>query len=157
MEMFISSLIQNILCSIVYDIGKKFILNEKKPLSEKQILDIIDPFREEFSCLLEKIAQVETDLDCIQKQNEAIFKLLLMIFDNQSNIAISYSNKGYLLDGDYSLDNLHSIVQLRIDGYAKSLSLEQPRNLGEAIWPLSREQKGALLNEIERNLYSEDI
>lgn len=156
MESF-SSIGINIISSIMYDIGKLFIKNNKKPMSEEQILEIIDTFHGDIACIFDKLNQIENSFICVRKQNEIIFKLLLLIFDNRSDVAISCSEHGYIIKGDYSLKNLNSITQGCLERYALSLPSAPPQSLSEAIWPIPHKIKGELLDELENNLYNEDF
>lgn len=156
MDLF-SSIGTNIISSIICDIGKLFIKNNKKPMTEEQILEIIETFRSEIECIFDKLNQIEKNFICVKMQNEIIFKLLLLIFDNRSDVTISCSEHGYIIDGDYSLNNLNSIAQGCIERYALSLPLAPPRSLSEAIWPIPHNLKGELLDELETNLYNEDF
>ena len=152
----LSSIGINILSTILYDIGKLFVTNNRKPLSEKQMLEIIDSFQNEIDCIFYKLNELEYELCCIKHQNEIIFKLLLMIFDNNSDITISYSEKGYLIEGNYTLSNLTSVAKGCLDRYTNSLPSAPPKNLSEAIWPIPQKLKGELLDEIENSIYHED-
>ncbi len=156
MELF-SSIGTNIISSIIYDIGRLFIKNNKKPMTEEQILEIIDTFHSDIECIFDKLNQIENSFICVRKQNEIIFKLLLLIFDNKSDITISCSEHGYLINGDYSLNNLNSIAQGCIERYELSLPSAPPQSLSEAIWPIPHKLKGELLDELENNLYNEDF
>lgn len=154
---FFSSIGTNIISSIVYDIGKLFIKNKKKPLSEEQILEIINTFHNDIECIFDKLNHIEKEFICVKKQNEIIFKLLLLIFDNRNDVTISCSEHGYIIDGNFSLNNLNSIAQGCLERYALSLPSAPPRSLGEAIWPIPHNLKGELLDELENNLYNEDF
>lgn len=156
MELF-SSIGTNIISSIIYDIGKLFIKNNKKPMSEEQILEIIDTFHSDIEYIFDKLNQIENSFICVRKQNEIIFKLLLLIFDNRSDVTISCSEHGYIIDGDYSLNNLNSIAQGCLERYVLSLPSAPPQSLSEAIWPIPHNLKGELLDELENNLYNEDF
>ena len=146
----------NVLSSIIYDCGKLFIKNNKRPLTEEQMLKIIASFQNEIECVFDRLSKIENNLEYIKNQNEIIFKLLLLVFDNNSDITISFSEKGYLIEGNYTLNNLNSIAQDCFNRYARSLPSTPPKNLSEAIWPIPHKLKGELLNEIENNLYCED-
>lgn len=152
-----SSIGINIISSIFYDIGKKFIQNNRKPMSEAQILEIINSFHSDFKCIFDKLNQIDNNFVCVRKQNEIIFKLLLLIFDNRSDIAISCSEHGYIINGNYSLNNLDSIAQGCLERYALSLPSAPPQSLSEAVWPIPNDLKGELLDELENNLYNENI
>lgn len=150
---FFSSLGINILSSIVYDIGKAFVNNKNKPLSEKQILDIIGSFQHDFDDIFNNFVNLENQMLCIQKQNEIILKLLLLVFNSHSNISFVNNDDGYLLLGNYSLNTLSNSANNHLSCYADSLPNTPPETLGEAIWPIPNELKGVLLDEIEENLY----
>lgn len=154
---FFSSIGINIISSIIYDIGKSFIANNQKPLSEEQILQIIDKFNCDIKCIFEKLNQIEDNINCVKNQNEIIFKLLLLIFDNNSDVTISSSKYGYIIDGDYTLNNLNSIAKECLERYAFSLPTAPPKSLSEAIWPIPHNLKGELLDELENNLYNEEF
>ena len=145
----------NILSAIMYDIGKFFVDSGKTPLTEQQVYEII----RSFECDLDKIFisqnEIEDRLDYIQKQNEAIFKLLLMVFDQNSLVRILYTPNGYQLEGEYTLNHLNDIATDCLNNYIDLLPQSPPKNLSEAVWPISTEIKGALLDEIERNLDDE--
>ena len=138
---FFSSIGTNIISSIIYDIGRLFIKNQKKPLCEEQILDIIDTFHSDIESVFDKLNHIEKELICVKKQNEIIFKLLLTIFDNRNDITISCSEHGYIIDGKFSLNNLNSVAQGCIERYALSLPTMPPRSLSEAIWPIPHNLK----------------
>lgn len=156
MKLF-SAIGANIISSIIYDVVKLFIKSNKKPMSEEQILEIIDGFHSDIECIFDKLNQIENSFIYVRKQNEIIFKLLLLIFDNRSDIKISYSEHGYVIGGDYSLNNLNSIALNCIERYELSLPSTPPQSLSEAIWPIPHKLKGDLLDEIETNLYNEDF
>lgn len=153
----LSSIGTNIISSIIYDIGKMFIKNNKKPMSEEQILEIIDTFHSDIERIFDKLNQIENSYICVRKQNEIIFKLLLLIFDNRSDVTISCSEHGYIIHGNYSLKNLSSIAQGCFERYTLSLPSVPPQSLSEAIWPIPQNLKGELLDELENNLYNENI
>lgn len=153
---FFSSIGTNILSSIIYDIGKGFITNRQKPMTEKQILEIIDNYHGEIECIFDRLNRIENSCINASKQNEAIFKLLLMVFDNRSNVTLSCSENGYVLDGNYTLNNLNSIAQKCLQRYTLSLPSVIPKSLSEAVWPIPNNLKGALLDELESNLYNDD-
>lgn len=152
-----SSIGINLLSSIIYDIVKSFIKNNRKPMSEEQILKIIGTFHSDIECIFDQLNQIESNFICVRKQNEIIFKLLLLVFDNRSDVTISCSKHGYIIDGDYSLKNLNSVAQGCLERYALSLPSAPPQSLSEAIWPIPHNLKGELLDELENNLYNEDI
>ena len=142
----------NVLSSIVYDMGKNFIDNEETPLTEQQMYEIINSFE----CELNKISisrnDIEDRLSYIQKQNEVILKLLLMIFDQNSRVRILYTLNGYQVEGEYTLNRLNDIATECLNSYIDLLPQTPPKNLSEAIWPIPNELKGVLLDEIEQIL-----
>ncbi len=149
----LSSIGINVISSIVYDIGKLFINNNKKALTEKQILEIISTFQDDINHIFERLDEIDKQVTCIQKQNEVVFKLLLLIFDNKSNISISYLDDGYVIDGNYNLNSLNTVAKNQLNHYAQSLPAASPKCLSDAIWPIPHSVKGDLLDEIENNLY----
>lgn len=153
----LSAISANIISSIIYDIGKIFLKNNKKPMSEEQILEIIDSFHGDIECIFDKLNIIENNFICVKKQNEIIFKLLLLIFDNKSDFAISCSESGYIIDGDYSLNNLNSIALNCLERYKLSLPSTHPQSLSEAIWPIPNKLKGELLDELENSIYNEGL
>lgn len=155
MEPF-SSICVNLLSSIVYDIGKSYIKNKKKPLTEEQMMEIISTFQKEINSVYDRLGWLEDSITNIKIQNETIFKLLLLIFDNNSDIFIKYSPNGYQIEGNYSLDDLNHLAGNCLVKYVDSLPVTRPKTLGEAIWPLANEMKGELLDELEKNLYEEN-
>ena len=134
----------NILSAIMYDIGKFFVDSGKTPLTEQQVYEIIRSFECDFDKIFISQNEIEDRLDYIQKQNEAIFKLLLMVFDQNSLVRIQYT-----------LNHLNDIATDCLNNYIDLLPQSPPKNLSEAVWPISTEIKGALLDEIERNLDDE--
>lgn len=154
---WLSAIAINLISSIFYDIGKAFIKNNKKPMSEKQILEIIDSFHGDIDCVFDKLNQMESNLICVSKQNETIFKLLLLIFDNTNDVAISCSEQGYIIDGNYSLKDLNALAQKCLERYALTLPSIPPKSLSEAVWPIPYNLKGVLLDELENNLYNENL
>lgn len=155
MEPF-SSIGVNLLSSIIYDMGKSYIKNKKKPLTEEQMMEIISSFQREIRTVYDRLGGLEDSITNIKMQNETIFKLLLLIFDNNSEIFIKYSPKGYQIEGNYSLNNLNHIASDCLVKYVDSLPLTRPKTLSEAVWPISNEIKGELLDELEKNLYAEN-
>ena len=150
----IISIALNVLSSIIYDIGKKYIQNAKRPLSEKQIFETIQSFQSQISDVSNELEKLDCELNSVMEQNETIFKLLLMIFDQSSNLRISYTPNGYLICGDYTLNNFADIVQERFKCYTQSLPTVSPKNLGKATWPIPQKLKGVLLDEIENDLFN---
>lgn len=142
----------NVLSSIVYDIGKNFINNDETPLTEQQMYEIISSFECELNEITISQNDIEDRLSYIQKQNEAILKLLLMIFDQNSRIRILYTPNGYQVEGEYTLNHLNYIATECLNSYIDLLPQTPPKNLSEAIWPIPTELKGVLLDEIEQIL-----
>lgn len=145
----------NILSSIIYDVGKAFIKNEKKSLTEDQIIEIINSFHNDLETVFQNQNNFEYKLDCLQKQNENILKLLLMIFDSNNMLSISYTGDGYRLDGEYTLNNLDKVTNICLNNYVASLPQSIPKTLSEAVWPIPNKLKGVLLDEIEESNYDE--
>lgn len=78
-----------------------------------------------------------------------------MVFDQNSLVRILYTPNGYQLEGEYTLNHLNDIATDCLNNYIDLLPQSPPKNLSEAVWPISTEIKGALLDEIERNLDDE--
>lgn len=152
----LSSIGTNIISSIIYDICKEFIKNGEKPMSEEQILEIIGSFHSDIEYIFERLNQIESDFIYVKKHNEIIFKLLLFIFDDKSDFIISCSEGGYLLDGDYSVNNLDSIIEKAVERYTLSLPSNPPQSLSTAVWPIPHNLKGELLDELKNNLYKDN-
>lgn len=145
----------NILSSIVYDMGKSFIDNGEMPLTEQQVYEIINSFECELNKIFISQNDIENRLGYIQMQNEAILKLLLMVFDQNSLVRILYTPNGYQLEGEYTLNHLNDIANDCLNSYINLLPQSPPKTLSEAVWPIPTELKGVLLDEIEQILDDE--
>lgn len=153
---FLLTLGTNVLSSIVYDIGKTFVQNGKKSLTEKQLLEIINSFQSDIDSLYRNQDDIGYKLNCLQKQNENILKLLLTIFDSNNMLSISYTEDGYRLDGQYTLNSLNRMANVCLNNYVALLPQSTPKTLSEAVWPIPKKLKGVLLDEIEKNNYTEN-
>lgn len=146
----------NILSSIVYDMGKMFIKNGKQSITDDQMSKIIYSFQDDLDEILISQDRIEDRMDFLQKQQETIIKLLLVVFDEKNKIQIKYTENGYQLDGEYSLDYLSEEANVYLCDYCELLPQTIPRALGEAIWPIPTNVKEVLLNELKQNLYNEE-
>ena len=135
----------NIVSSIVYELGKKFLTYKKQGLTEKEILDVIDSFQ----------LSNEKYFEAIEVQNKVILLLLLKIFDDVNNLSISYRENEYFIDGNYTLSNLNDKIILGIDRYISNYPKIKPSSLSEAIWPIEKTTKEVLLNEIKQSIEQE--
>lgn len=148
-----STLGANILSSIMYDLGKNFILKDYEPLTEQEVLDIINNIQSDFNEIIENQKNFEGKLDYLLSQNETIIKLLLIIFNENSQVSILNEGDGYYIKGECALSSLSDKTNLCLKEYSSTLPEEIPTTLSEAIWPIPKETKEDLLNEIAKNLY----
>ena len=132
--------------------GKRFIDNGETPLTEQQMYEIINSFECELNKIFISQNDIQDRLCYIQKQNETILKLLLMVFDQNNLVRILYTPNGYQLEGEYTLNHLNDIATDCLNRYIELLPQSPPKNLSEAVWPIPTELKGVLLDEIERIL-----
>lgn len=153
---FLLQLGVNILSSILYDIGKTYITNNCDPLSEQQLIEIINLFQDKIDELSESQQGISDRLNYLQMQNQMIIKLMLTVFDCNCPISFTFSQNGYRLDGNYSLSNLDETAFRYISAYSERLQMSHPKTLGEAIWPIPFSVKEELFNEIQQRIIDDE-
>lgn len=146
MEELLLGLGTNLLSSIVYDIGKKCFSKKGNNISEEEIKNIIE----------EHVLEIETRINHIEAQNDMILKLILQIFNNNENFNIQNYENNYVVYNCPQITVLQNTIYSEVEKFNQKYLDYAPQSLSNAIWPIPKNLKEDLLNELEES-FNEDF